>query len=132
MSDNLHILSLSAYTTPTIQESKKDNWVEYGEDNNYYSFLIDRYTNSTTNSAIINNIARLVYGKGLSALDANRKPAEYAQMMALFSKDDIRKIIIVDIPALLIVKIINTKQTTHFFKFIPRADVGIYFSYGCT
>ena len=94
MSDNLHILSLSAYTTPTIQESKRDNWVEYGEDNNYYSFLIDRYTNSTTNSAIINNIARLVYGKGLSALDANRKPAEYAQMMTLFSKDDIRKIIV--------------------------------------
>jgi hypothetical protein len=93
MSDNLHILSLSAYTTPTIQESKKDNWVEYGEDNNYYSFLIDRYTNSTTNSAIINNISRLVYGKGLSALDASRKPNEYAQMMSLFSKDDIRKIV---------------------------------------
>jgi hypothetical protein len=94
MSDNLHILSLSAYTTPVIQESKKDNWVEYGDDNNYYSFLIDRYTNSTTNSAIINNISRLVYGKGLSALDANRKPAEYAQMMALFSTEDVRKIII--------------------------------------
>lgn len=94
MSDNLHILSLSAYTTPVIQESKRDNWVEYGEDNNYYSFLIDRYTNSTTNSAIINNIARLVYGKGLSALDASRKPNEYAQMMALFSKDDIRKIVL--------------------------------------
>lgn len=94
MSDNLHILSLSAYTTPVIQESKKENWVEYGDDNNYYSFLIDRYTNSTTNSAIINNIARLVYGKGLSALDANRKPAEYAQMMALFSTEDLRKIII--------------------------------------
>lgn len=94
MSDNLHILSLSAYTTPQIQESKRDNWVEYGEDNNYYSFLIDRYTNSTTNSAIINNISRLVYGKGLSALDANRKPNEYAQMMALFSKEDIRKIVL--------------------------------------
>jgi len=94
MSDNLHILSLSAYTTPVIQESKRDNWVEYGEDNNYYSFLIDRYTNSTTNSAIINNIARLIYGKGLSALDANKKPAEYAQMMALFSAEDVRKIII--------------------------------------
>lgn len=94
MSDNVHILSLSAYTTPQIQESKRDNWVEYGEDNNYYSFLIDRYTNSTTNSAIINNISRLVYGKGLSALDANRKPNEYAQMMALFSKDDIRKIVL--------------------------------------
>ena len=94
MSDNVHILSLSAYTTPVIQESKRDNWVEYGSDNNYYSFLIDRYTNSTTNSAIINNIARLVYGKGLSALDANRKVNEYAQMMALFSPEDLRKVII--------------------------------------
>ena len=94
MSDNVHILSLSAYTSPVIQESKKDNWVEYGEDNNYFSFLIDRYTNSTTNSAIINNISRLIYGKGLSALDANRKPAEYAQMMALFSKDCIRKMVL--------------------------------------
>jgi len=94
MSDNVHILSLSAYTTPTIQESKRDNWVDFGEDNNFYSFLIDRYTNSTTNSAIINNISRLVYGKGLSALDANRKPNEYAQMMALFNKDCVRKIVI--------------------------------------
>lgn len=94
MSDNVHILSLSAYTTPVIQESKRDNWVDFGEDNNYYSFLIDRYTNSTTNNAIINNISRLVYGKGLSALDANKKPNEYAQMMSLFNKDCIRKMVL--------------------------------------
>ena len=94
MSDNVHILSLSAYTTPVIQESKRENWVDFGEDNNYYSFLIDRYTNSTTNNAIINNISRLVYGKGLSALDANRKPNEYAQMMSLFHKDCVRKMVL--------------------------------------
>jgi hypothetical protein len=94
MSDNVHILSLSAYTTPTIQESKRENWVEFGEDNDYFQFLIDRYTNSTTNSAIINNISRLVYGKGLSALDASKKPNEYAQMMVLFSKDCVRKMIV--------------------------------------
>lgn len=94
MSDNVHILSLSAYTTPTIQESKRDNWVDFGEDNDFYSFLIDRYTNSTTNSAIINNISRLIYGRGLSALDANRKPNEYAQMMSLLHKDDVRKMVL--------------------------------------
>lgn len=94
MSDNVHILSLSAYTTPTIQESKRDNWVDFGDSNDFYSFLIDRYTNSTTNSAIINNISRLVYGKGLSALDANRKPNEYAQMMSLFNNDCVRKMVI--------------------------------------
>lgn len=94
MSNNVHVLNLSAYTTPVIQESKRDAWVDYGEDNNYYSFLLDRYTNSTTNNAIINNISRLVYGRGLSAVDASRKPNEYAQAMAMFSKECLRKIAI--------------------------------------
>ena len=94
MSNNVHVLNLSAYTTPVIQESKRDAWVDFGEDNNYYQFLLDRYTNSTTNNAIINNISRLVYGRGLSATDASRKPNEYAQAMALFNKDCLRKIAI--------------------------------------
>jgi len=89
---NIHVMQLSAYTTPTIQESKRDEWVEFGDDNNYYQFLIDRYTNSTTNNAIVNNISRLIYGKGLSALNANSKPNEYAQMMSLFNKDCLRKV----------------------------------------
>jgi hypothetical protein len=94
MSNNVHVLNLSAYTTPVIQESKRDAWVDFGEDNNYYQFLLDRYTNSTTNNAIINNISRLIYGRGLSAVDASRKPNEYAQAMALFNKDCLRKIAI--------------------------------------
>jgi hypothetical protein len=94
MSNNVHILNLAAYNTPVITESKKDNWVEYGADNNYFQFLIDRYTNSTTNNAIINNVCRLLYGKGLSALDANRKPNEYAQMKALLSDECLRKLFI--------------------------------------
>ena len=90
MSNNLHILELSGYEAPVIKESKRENWVEYGTDNNYYGYLIDRYTNSTTNNAIINNVIRLVYGRGLSATDANRKPNEYAHMMALLSKECVR------------------------------------------
>ncbi len=90
MSNNVHILELSGYEAPVIKESKRDNWVAYGDDNNYYGYLIDRYTNSTTNNAIINNVIRLVYGRGLSATDANRKPNEYAHMMALLSKECVR------------------------------------------
>ena len=92
--NNIHVLELSTYTTPIIQESKRDAWVEFGEDNNYFQFIIDRYVNSTTNSAVINNVSRLIYGRGLSALDANKKPNEYAQMMALFHADCIRKIVL--------------------------------------
>ena len=91
--NNIQVLHLAEYQQPTIQESKRDNWVEFGEDNNYFGYLIERYTKSTTNSAIINNVARLIYGKGLSALDASRKPNEYAQMMTLFSTDCVRKMV---------------------------------------
>lgn len=90
---NIHVLHLAEYQQPIIQESKRDNWVEFGEDNNYFDYLIDRYTKSTTNSAIINNVSRLIYGKGLSAIDASRKPNEYAQMMALLSTDCVRKMV---------------------------------------
>lgn len=93
MSNNIHVLELSGYEAPVIKESKRDDWVEYGEDNNYYQYLIDRYTNSTTNNAIINNITRLVYGKGLSATDSSRKPNEYAHMMALLHKQCVRHLV---------------------------------------
>ena len=92
MSNNIHLLELSHYEAPVIKEATRENWVEYGEDNNFYQFLIDRYTNSTTNNAIINNVSRLIYGKGLSATDASRKPSEYAQMKALFHNDCVRKL----------------------------------------
>ena len=94
MSNNVHILNLAAYNQPIITESKRDNWVEYGEDNNYYQYLIDRHSNSTTNNAIINNVSRLLYGRGLSALDASRKPNEYAQLKALIKDDCMRKLFI--------------------------------------
>ena len=93
MSNNIHLLELSTYEAPVITESKRNDWVEYGEDNNYYQHLINMYTNSTTNNAIINNITRLVYGKGLNATDAQVKPNDYAVMMSLFKKQDVRQLV---------------------------------------
>lgn len=90
---NNHIIELSAYTSPVVTEDKRNEWVNYGEDNNYYQFLIDRYSNSATHSAVVNNISRLIYGKGLSALDASKKPNDYAQMLTLFTANDLRRVI---------------------------------------
>jgi hypothetical protein len=91
---NIHVLKLAQYEPPVIAESKKNEWVTYGENNSYYTFLMERYKNSTTNNAIINNISRLIYGKGLSATDANKKPNDYAQMMAMLSAEDLRKVVL--------------------------------------
>ena len=92
--NNLHVTNLSSYTSPIVSETNQDNWVDFltEDGEQFYDFLIARYSNSTTNNAIINNVARLIYGKGLSALDANKKPSEYAQMMSLFNKEDVRKL----------------------------------------
>jgi hypothetical protein len=94
INDNIKIVELSTYSAPEIKEDKKNEWVNYGEDNSYFDFLIDRYRNSTTNNAIINNISRLVYGYGVGALDGNKKPNEYAQFMSIFSKEDVRKLVL--------------------------------------
>jgi hypothetical protein len=90
---NVKFIELAKYETPVITEGKREDWVMYGEDNNYFQYLIDRYTYSPTNNAIINNIVKLVYGRGLNALDASKKPQQYAQFMTMFNKDCVRKMI---------------------------------------
>jgi hypothetical protein len=85
--DNIHIVNLSKYTSPEIVEVKNKDWVQYGQDNNYFQYLIDRYQGSTTNNAIINGMSKMIYGKGLDATDSSRKPDQYAQMKSLVSKD---------------------------------------------
>tara|TARA_Y100001937_G_scaffold74546_1_gene101442 strand:- start:3361 stop:5187 length:1827 start_codon:yes stop_codon:yes gene_type:complete len=92
--NNLHVLNLSAYEAPEVVENNKDNYVTYGTNNDYYDFLIERYKNSATNNAIINNISKFVYGKGLNATDASKKPNEYAQLITLLDKDELKKVIL--------------------------------------
>ena len=85
-------VNLSTYTSPEIKEVKGEDYIEYGADNNYFQYLIDRYNGSPTNNAAINGISAQIYGKGLNATDSNRKPNEYAQMVSLFKKDVVRKL----------------------------------------
>ena len=86
------VVNLSTYTSPEIVEVANKDWVAYGEDNNYFQYLIDRYNGSPTNNAAINGISQAIYGKGLSATDANKKPDQYAQMISLFNKDCVMKV----------------------------------------
>jgi len=90
---NVHVFNFESHKPPTTTESKRDNWVEFGDDNNYFQYLIDRYNNSTTNSAVINAITKLIYGRGLDATDSNKKPNDYAQMKMLFRTEVLKKVI---------------------------------------
>ena len=88
---NVSFVNLSSYTTPEIVETKNKEWIEFGSDNNFFNFLIDKANGSATNSACINSISQMIYGKGLSATDSARRPEQYARMISLFKKDDLRK-----------------------------------------
>jgi len=89
---DLSIVNLSTYTSPVVKEVRGKDFIEYGEDNNYFQYLIDRYNGSPTNNAIINGVSEMIYGKGLDATNSNKKPNEYAQMKALFNNDCTRKL----------------------------------------
>lgn len=93
MSNNTYVLNLAEYEKPNIVENRQSEWVTFGKDNEYFDFLIERYKNSTTNNAVINAITHLIYGRGLSALDANRKPNEYAMFISMLAKEDVRKLV---------------------------------------
>ena len=89
---DLSIVNLSTYTSPVVREVRGKDFIEYGEDNNYFQYLIDRYNGSPTNNAIINGVSEMIYGKGLDATNSNKKPNEYAQMKSLFNNDCVRKL----------------------------------------
>jgi hypothetical protein len=92
-SSKVHVVNLSSYTTPNISEVQGKDWVQYGDDNNYFQYLIDRYNGSPTNNALINGVVDFVYGKGLDATNSAKKPSEYAAMKGLFSKDCVKKLV---------------------------------------
>ena len=88
----VHVISLSTYNKPEITEDKRKDWVNYGSDNDYYSYLIKLFTDSTTNNAIIGGVSSMIFGKGLDALDSSTKTEEYAAMRSIFSNECLRKV----------------------------------------
>ena len=90
--NDLTVVNLSNYASPEIIESSNKEWVSFGADNAYFSYLIQRYEGSPTNNAIINSISLMIYGRGLDALNSNKKPEQYAQMISLFKTDMVRKV----------------------------------------
>ena len=52
----IRVVNLQGYTIPEIKEDYRNDWVTYGEDNNYFGDLIDNYLGSPTNSCCLSLI----------------------------------------------------------------------------
>jgi hypothetical protein len=89
---SLEFIQLQSYTAPSIIEQKNKDWVQYGDDNNYYQYLIDLYHSSPTNNACIKGTVDQIFGKGLEVTKASRDLAGYIEFKKMFSNDCIRAI----------------------------------------
>ena len=91
--NKVKIINLSGYETPSIKESTRYDWVEYGDSNNYFGELIEKYTGSPTNSRCVNGISDLIYGRGLNATDSEDNAVQFGQMQQILKDVDVRRIV---------------------------------------
>jgi hypothetical protein len=84
-------IELANYVTPVIAEIPGRNWVKYGEDNNYFGYLLDRYRGSPTNHAIINGISDAIVGMGLAPVGSVEDSEALLAVKKLFPNDNLRK-----------------------------------------
>lgn len=91
---NFNLFNLSGYEMPKAVEDKHKDWVAYGEDNDYYRFLIDSYLQSSTNNAAIRSISDLIYGRGLSIEGVDETSAEVEAIKSIVGHRCLKKIIL--------------------------------------
>lgn len=92
---NSQVLELARWEAPRIEEDRRSDWVQYRIDGmSYYDYCAERYHKSPTNNAIINNMARLIYGRGIYALNASKRPNDFARFKSMLSAEDLRNTIL--------------------------------------
>ena len=89
---SIGVVNLATYTSPKVVEVRNQEWVAYGDDNNYFGYLQDRINGSPTNNAIVNGISQMIFGKGLDATNKEENPTDYAQSLLLFDNDTIERL----------------------------------------
>jgi hypothetical protein len=90
--NSIRVVNLSGYEIPEVKEVYNKKWISYGENNDYFDILIERYLGSPTNSRCINGIVDMVYGRGLEATDSAEFPEMYAKFKVLIRPKDIKRV----------------------------------------
>ena len=90
---NYFIVNMASYTSPSVTETPNKDWVEYGDDNNYFQYLIDLYYGSPTNNACIKGKADMIYGHGPEVVRGDRHLAGYLDFKILFSDEQVKKVV---------------------------------------
>ena len=89
----MNIINLSGYEMPKAIEYKLKDYVAYGEDNDYYTFLINAYMTSATNNAAIRSISDNIYGEGICIEGKEKASNEVKELRSFINHRDLKRII---------------------------------------
>ena len=67
-------------------------WISYGEHNDYFDTLVQRYMGSPTNSRCINGIVDMISGRGIECTDSDRFPEQHAKMKLLLRNRELKNL----------------------------------------
>ena len=89
---NMSVVDLSHYNIPHIKEDDRKDWVEFGLDNLYPQYLIELFTGSGINGAIVKGVSSMVAGdqqdtcQGLDVVDKDELEGDQREQYLKFSK----------------------------------------------
>jgi hypothetical protein len=94
MSD-IRVVNMSAHKSPEFEpfSQKGKEWVLNGVDNCNYQYVINRYKYSPTNATIIDSYSNYIYGKGLTAKYTAENANQFAEVLKLISKKELKKVV---------------------------------------
>jgi hypothetical protein len=89
--DNFSVINYTDSEIPIFRETQGQKYVTYGIDDLYGEYLQDLFLASSTNGAIINGVADMIYGGGLDATDkddSDEKKEQWIRLQDLLRKSD--------------------------------------------
>lgn len=92
MQADIRFIGFNKYTRKEVKENTYKNWVMNGPNNENYKYIIDRYNGSTTNKAICNAYADLIYGRGLSIKGVDDNAPLSKQLNEIIRKKELRAV----------------------------------------
>ena len=91
--DSIRVVNMSSYQAPVIKEVHNKEWVSFGDNNDYFDNLIERYLDSPTNGRCINGIVDMVYGRGLESTNSDVFPEDYVKMKQLLRPREVKRLV---------------------------------------
>ena len=89
---NMSVVDLSHYNIPHITEKDDKEWIEFGVDNLYPQYLIELFTGSGINGAIVKGVSSMIAGdqqdtcQGLDVVDKDELEGDLKEQYLKFSK----------------------------------------------